>query len=225
MPIRINLLAEAQAAEELRRRDPAKRASWMAGVIVFAVLVWSGSLQMKLMSDNGRLTRLESSLSNKTNGYVVVISNQQALASVQAKLDALQRLATNRFLQAELLNALQRTTVDGIALTKFRLDQSYNITPDEQPHTVDGKFVPGKPGGHLERILLSMEAKDSSANPGVEAINKLKETLACNPYFQKQNISTNEILLKNVSQANVDAETGRAFVMFNLECRYPDRVR
>ena len=30
MPIRLNLLAEAQAAEDLRRRDPVKRALWLA---------------------------------------------------------------------------------------------------------------------------------------------------------------------------------------------------
>ena len=36
MPIRLNLLAEAQAAEEARRRDPVKRAVWMAALIIVA---------------------------------------------------------------------------------------------------------------------------------------------------------------------------------------------
>ncbi len=36
MPIRLNLLAEAQAAEEMRRRDPVKRALWLAGLIIAA---------------------------------------------------------------------------------------------------------------------------------------------------------------------------------------------
>ena len=47
MPIRINLLAEQQAAEELRRRDPVKRAIWVAGFFVVVVVVWSGYLQFK----------------------------------------------------------------------------------------------------------------------------------------------------------------------------------
>jgi len=41
MPIRLNLLAEAQAAEEARRRDPVKRAIWIGALLVSVVLVWS----------------------------------------------------------------------------------------------------------------------------------------------------------------------------------------
>ena len=37
---RINLLAEAQAAEELRRRDPVKRATWLGAFLVAAILAW-----------------------------------------------------------------------------------------------------------------------------------------------------------------------------------------
>ena len=39
MPIRINLLAEAQAAEEMRRKDPVKRAVWIGGFVIFLVLL------------------------------------------------------------------------------------------------------------------------------------------------------------------------------------------
>jgi len=38
MPIRINLLAESQALEEMRRRDPVKRAIWV-GVLVVSLLL------------------------------------------------------------------------------------------------------------------------------------------------------------------------------------------
>ena len=40
MPIRINLLAEAQAAEEMRRRDPVKRALWGASIVVVGVIAF-----------------------------------------------------------------------------------------------------------------------------------------------------------------------------------------
>ena len=42
MPIHINLLAEAQAAEELRRRDPVKRAIFIGISLVIVALMWSG---------------------------------------------------------------------------------------------------------------------------------------------------------------------------------------
>jgi hypothetical protein len=215
MPICINLLAESQAAEELRRRDPAKRALWMASVLVGAVLIWSGSLQVKLLSDNGRLARLQDSMSNKANGYAQVMSNAQELAQANAKLDALHSLTTNRFLQANLLNALQRTSVDGIQLTRLRLDQNYIVLPEDQ----------AKHAGNIEKTLLTLEARDSSASPGDATISHFKESIADNPYFRDQRLSTNDILLKNLSASQVDADTGRPFVTFVFECRYPDRVR
>ena len=47
MPIRINLLAEAQELEEMRRRDPVKRAIWAAVVIGAILLGYSSLLQLR----------------------------------------------------------------------------------------------------------------------------------------------------------------------------------
>jgi hypothetical protein len=49
MPIRINLLAEAKAAEELRRHDPVKRVIFVGALAVALTLVWSSSLQLETM--------------------------------------------------------------------------------------------------------------------------------------------------------------------------------
>ena len=49
MPIRINLLAEAKAAEELRRHDPVKRVIFFGAFLVALALVWSSSLQLERM--------------------------------------------------------------------------------------------------------------------------------------------------------------------------------
>jgi len=38
MPIRINLLAEARALEELRRKDPVKRVA-VVGILLFLLLI------------------------------------------------------------------------------------------------------------------------------------------------------------------------------------------
>ncbi len=46
MPIKINLLAEAQHAEDLRRRDPVKRGIWISGFLVFLVLLYIAKLQL-----------------------------------------------------------------------------------------------------------------------------------------------------------------------------------
>jgi hypothetical protein len=225
MPIRINLLAEAQALDEIRRRDPAKRAILIAVLLVVAVLVWSGSLQMKLMSDNAKLNRLQSSLNNRTNEYAQIIDSQKQLAEVEGKLSALNQITSNRFLQANLLNALQRTSVEGVQLSRLRLEQGFTVIPEVKGKMVDDRLVPGKPGTSTEKTTLILEARDTSPNPGGEIINRFKETIARNPYFQQQHISTNDIMLRNLSAPQVDAESGRAIVQFSFECRYPERVR
>src|SRR5512133_552686 len=62
MPIRINLLAEQQAAEEARRRDPVKRALWVGGGLVALMVVWIVLLQLRLASAKAELNRYESKL-------------------------------------------------------------------------------------------------------------------------------------------------------------------
>ena len=50
MPIRINLLAEEQAAEEMRRRDPIKRALFAGAALAVLMLGWIGLTQMNVMA-------------------------------------------------------------------------------------------------------------------------------------------------------------------------------
>src|SRR5712671_6343941 len=89
MPIRINLLAEAQALEELRRRDPVKRAIWVAVAIGGIVLGWSGYLQAKAVGAKVEVSRLESQLRSRTNDYRQVIENKRKLDDATLKLGKL----------------------------------------------------------------------------------------------------------------------------------------
>ena len=76
MPIRINLLAEAQALEDARRRDPVKRVI-LAGVFaIVLILVWSSSLMVRTMIGKGELSQLEGSLNSRTNAYRQILENQ-----------------------------------------------------------------------------------------------------------------------------------------------------
>ncbi|MEI8041555.1 MAG: hypothetical protein WCL11_09115, partial [Verrucomicrobiota bacterium] len=135
MPIRLNLLAEAQAAEEARRRDPVKRAIWLGILAVVLILVWSSSLQLKAMLLRSDVSRLEGQLAFKTNDYRAVLDDQSKTAEMKQKLDALRRLSANRLLNGTLLNALQQTTVDDIQLVRLRLDQSYVLVEGSKTRT------------------------------------------------------------------------------------------
>jgi hypothetical protein len=107
------LLAESQAAEELRRRDPVKRAAYIAGFVVFLVVLWSGTLQMKIIATNSDLRGLSSQWDSISEGYNKAVELQRGNIEVSQKLDGLNRLATNRFLWGTALNALQQT-MDGV---------------------------------------------------------------------------------------------------------------
>jgi hypothetical protein len=224
MPIRINLLAESQAAEELRRKDPVKRAIWVGVCIVVLVLVWSSSLQVKIMAENGRLATLENQLNSKTNEYSKVLESQKKLAEIDSKLAALNHMAADRFLQATLLDAFMHSPVNGIQINHLRTEQSYDVQPEVRPTKSDsGGLIAGKPGSATERIKLYIDARDSSTTPGIVQVNKFKDILAHTPYFEGERIGTNAISLKSITPANID-EMQKPFVLFSLECQYQDHV-
>jgi uncharacterized protein YdbL (DUF1318 family) len=225
MPIRLNLLAEAQAAEEARRRDPVKRAVWVAALIIVVILVWSSSLQLKAILVNSEVSRLEGQISSHTNEYRVVLDNQNTTADINHKLEALRRLSANRLLNGTLLNALQQTTVDDVQLLRLRVEQTYLCVEGTKARTNDNNvLIPAKLPTNTERILLTLEGADSSANPG-DQLNKYKDALATNAYLKQALVKTNVIRLKNLTPPQISPFTGKRSVIFTLECPYPEKTR
>lgn len=225
MLIRINLLAEAQALEELRRRDPVKRAIWVGAGLVILMLIWSASLYAKGLVRGSELNRLQAELQSHTNDYQRVLDNQKQLAGINQRLGALQQLTTNRHLSGNVLQALQQTIVDDVQLTRVKTEQVYLLTEGTKARTNDsGAVLPGTRATATERITLTLDAKDSSVNPGDQVI-LYKQKLASHPYFQDVLGKTNEVSLRGPSTPQTDPETSKPFVLFTLECRYPEKVR
>ncbi|HTI97695.1 MAG TPA: hypothetical protein VL527_02240 [Dongiaceae bacterium] len=224
MPIYINLLAEAKAEEELRRRDPVKRAIWIGVFLVCLMLAWSSTLQIRIMTENGQLNNLEGGIQSQNKDYDAVISHGKQLVEVNNKLVALNQLSTNRFLWATVLNALQQSTIKNVQLTAFRTEQTYTLTEAvKMKKNEEGKITtPGHPAYTTEKITILLDAKDASATPG-DQVGKYKAALAGTDFFQ-QALNRNEIALRNLSPPVVDAESGKTVVMFTLECRLPDRI-
>jgi len=224
MPIRINLLAEQQAAEELRRRDPVKRAIWLSGFLVGVVVAWSGYLQFKLMAAMREVNRKEAEWKIMEPDYTKVTSNLNKVAEAERKWAALQALATNRFLWASPLNALQYVmlAVDDIQVTRLKTDQTYLFIDAVKPTTnTSGSPVRGRPAMAREKILLTIDGKDSSKNPG-DKIRKFQEQIASFPYF-RTNLQKTELTAFSPRQ---DGAPGtRPFVTFTVECQYPEKVR
>jgi hypothetical protein len=224
MPIRLNLLAEAQVAEEMRRRDPVKRALWLAALIIALVLVWSSVLQLRSTLANSDVTRVEAQMGARTNEFRQILENQKKSVEIDGRVRVLRQLAGDRFLQGNLLNALQQTTVEDVQLIRLRVEQGYTLFEGTKSRTNDDNvLIPGKPAAATERVVVTLEGLDTSANPG-DQVNRFKGALATNAYFKEMLVKTNAVNLKNLVQ-QVAPVTGKPCVMFTLECRYPDKTR
>jgi hypothetical protein len=216
MPIHINLLAEAQTLEEERRRDPVKRVILAGAVVVVLILAWSSSLMVKTIIAKGDLNRLEGNLNSRTNEYRQILDSQKRLGEGKQKLEALQRLATSRYLMGNLLNALQKNTVDNIQLVRLKVDQSYVLTEES-------KSKNPKPATATEKIVVTMNARDNSPVPG-DTVNKYQETLSGASYFQGALGNAGGFRLVALGAPQTDSE-GKSFVLFSLEARFPEKTR
>ena len=224
MPIRLNLLADAQAAEVARRRDPVKRELVAAVVLVCLLLIWSSSLQPRILLAKADLNRTQAAIDARTNEYRQVLDDQKKLVEMKEKLAALQRLSANRFLQATLLNALQHTLVDDVRLFHLGLEQNHSAAQAPRPRPLADHCGPATVPGATEHMLLTLDATDSSADPG-DQVNKFRNALAGNPYFQERLDKTNSIILVNYSAPQMSRVTDKTSVLFRLQCQLQEKKR
>lgn len=225
MPIRINLLAEMKAAEELRRRDPVKRGIWVGSILVGVVLLWWGVTLIETMAAQARLNAVEQQLGAQSKEYDDLKLKEKKLAELNNRLSDINRIYTNRFLWGSVLNALQQSVVEGVQLISFKGDQSSVISePTKAKSNEAGKIIQfAKPGQVIHKIHLEFNAKDSSATPG-DQVGKYKEALSRCTLFKSMITASNEIVLKNLSPPSLDGASGKSAVTFSLDFRPPDRT-
>lgn len=225
MPIRINLLAEMQALEELRRRDPVKRTILVGVGAVALILVWITSLMVAKITSKGELASLEQKIQSSSKDYSQVLDNQKNLVEGHQKLTALSQLATNRFLIGNVMDALQKSTVANVQLTRFKIDQAYALTEATKASTNDtGTAVAGKPATVIEHTTLTLTARDNSTIPG-DSIGRFQSALSHNPFFHSLiSNRTNDFRLTTSLTPQSDPD-GKTFVAFTLEAHLPDKTR
>jgi hypothetical protein len=223
MPIRLNLLAESQAMEDMRRRDPVKR-SFLAGIgVVSVMLVWSASLGVKSIAYKSEISSLDNIMEAHANQHKEVMNNLGQMKEISGKLASLDKLSTNRFLVASMLNALQQTTMDDVQLSRLRLDD--NLIFNEEIKASSGKTP--RAASVTEKIVLTLDARDSCAKPG-DLIPKFQQKIAAASYF--------DTMLKKGDQDRVHLKDGsygavqmgvdnRPFQPFALECRFKENTR
>ncbi len=222
MPIRINLLNEALAEEDLRRRDPVKRSIFIGVFLVALSLVWFSSAALEYKLTQGKKAQIEIEIDSHTNEFVQVQIDSKRIADSQRRLDALLQLNTNRFLQGTLLNALQQVYVPNVQLLRVKLDQSYTYKEGTQDKTNAFGVVKGIPTVSTEHITLTLDGKDSS--PNLDQMNRYKDLLSKLDYFKNNLDSSNAVKLLNLSSPQ-SSFGSKPFVQFTLECRFPNKAR
>jgi hypothetical protein len=222
MPIRINLLSEALAEDDLRRRDPVKRAILGGAFLVALSLVWFSSIWLESMLDRQKLNQIQADIQMHTNDYALVQSNLKKIADVQKRMDALDQLSAARFLQGTLMNALQQTYVPNVQLNRFHIDQTYSATPAVPAKTNSFGVIAGHPPAVMEHVTMTIDAKDFSSNPG-DQVNHFKDALLKQDFFKPNLDAASGIRLSSLSALQTPAD-GKPFVLFTLECRFLDKT-
>jgi hypothetical protein len=220
MPIRINLMAESQVAEDMRRRDPVKRAIWICSFLVILVLLWIAKVQMDIIFENSRLKDIETEWTAKKDKYGAVTNNQAKIGEINRKLIALQNLSTNRFLWGNVLNALQQTVVDQVQVTRVIGAQA--ITQEEGSSTGTGANKKIVPPAAVEKITLTIDAKD--LNPNANTYATYKNKLSNFDFFLKslgrRDGFVMDSMLSPLTSDPMDSNT--VFESFTLAAHFPE---
>ena len=226
MPIRINLLAEIQAAEEERRKDPVKRTMLAAAVVAGVVALFAAILQIKVMGASSQLGKLQSRWASLEKKYEVAVSAQRKSLEADEKLAALVEMSTNRFLWGNTLNAFQLTlnNIDGVQVVRFKADQTYAVTEATPNRTNGTQLVRGKPGTSTEKIMITIDAMDGGS-PAGSRVSSFKTAVEQVPYFQQNLARTNGLRLISQSAPQFTPGAANPFVMFTLQCSFPEKVR
>jgi hypothetical protein len=138
MPIRINLLAEQQAAEEARRRDPVKRAILVGCALVAVMILWIVLLQLRLVSARAELNHYESKLQAVEENSKEARQNFTTISQLESRVTNLQRYSTNRFFCADVLDAIQQVVLDDIRVVQLQSMHSFSTNA---PSTFTTNFV------------------------------------------------------------------------------------
>jgi len=218
--VRIDLLAEVRAERERRRNDPVKRAAWIGGFCVSVMLLWTLKLQVDLNFGRAEYHRLAKRYSEVRVKHATLTNDLIASAAIELKLAKLDRLTTNRFLWAPLLNALQTIMVEDIQVIRLTGDQKYL---KEDPRTIGaGSHKTVVPASVVERISLYIQARDVSSNE--LSYLEYKDSLDGCDYFVTNLRRRQGFILEGVLKppAHGQSDPASQFTFFVLSSHFPE---
>lgn len=221
MPIRINLLAEAQFLAEMRRRDPVKRAAYLGGLLVLLMFSWWGWLLYAKGNANQALASQNASFGKLEKRAKEVAEFQKRTAEIERNVHSLNRMTTNRVLWSSCMEALQQCTLPQVQVTRVKVEQNYT----SQAAVVSRERGKSKPASATENIVLVITARDYGRQED-RVYQTFKEKLEAHPWFKQHLVKENATRFKGFSNPTLDKEDpSRSFVTFTMECIFPEQFR
>lgn len=198
---------------------------WVAGVVIILFLLWGGLEFFKTMGAKAAVRRLESDWKEIESKYKKVTDMESAALKSEKKVDALNQFSTNRVLWSGLLDALQRSAVPNVQLSRVVAGQTY--TPADvmvASRAVAGaKPVNAKVPVVREKVVLRLTAKDyGTINDN--NYQKLKTALLKTPFFANA-IAESAISLEDRSAPTQDPVTGTFFTTMTVRFEFPEKER
>jgi len=224
MPIRINLLAEAQAAEEARLHDPVKQGIWVGGFLVALVILYILKLYANQLISASGFRNQEAQWTGPAGlsaKATAVSNNLSKIHLIDHRIAQLDRLSTNRYLWGTFLNTLQLNMLDDIQLTSIKTVEEYTVNPAIPPRTVDGKTVPGTNAFSVRKIVVTLDGKDW--NYAQQSYERYRQCLSTNEYYNRLSERRGFRLANSLGLPSPDgANPNRSFLPFTLECHYTE---
>lgn len=114
-------MTDVLAEQDLRKKDPVKRTLFIGALVVALMMVWFSSSLLQHMVANNNLAQVQLEIQNHTNDYNVAIANLRTLHAGESRVKALNDLTSARFLQGNLMNALQQLYVSNVNLMRVEI--------------------------------------------------------------------------------------------------------
>jgi len=210
----------------MRRKDPVRYAIYCAAAVVIIVGLWIGMNQMLISGKTKEVTGLTSSWERMKPQYNLVQSNLAYLNNLDQQLNQLTNYVTNRFLWANVLNALQQCVTNvptNVQFIRLRTDHSFQVTPPSIVVKAGKKVL--DPGSSVEKIRFLIEAKDYGKEEEDNVV-RLREAIAEFPFFKERLDRARGVKLESLSPRMSDPENPeRSCVVFTIECQFPDKTR
>jgi Tfp pilus assembly PilM family ATPase len=218
----INLLGEEQDHEESQIRDPVRWIWFAAGCLALVLLAATGILKLWVNATHHEIGQTQDYLAEMEGVRQSVTAYSAKAREHEKVLGSLYRQASDRFLWALPLNALQAAVVPEVTVARIQMRQTVAFTPAVKSDTdIDGTVFAGKPAFTIEKTSLLISAKDFGEPPAAE---KFISAIASEPYFQDRLRAANPIILRDRLPRHVDRDgSSQSYIPFTIECVFTER--